>query len=80
MRRDTKCLSVFSPNEGKYGPEKTPNTGTFHAVFIDNTEDIKYINPFYPCVAFHIETSQLSCSANQMTGFYMKCNNRQNPF
>ena len=24
--------SVFSSNAGKYGPEKTPNTDTFHAV------------------------------------------------
>ena len=25
-------------------------------------------------VAFHIETSHLICSANQMTNFFMKCN------
>ena len=25
-------FSVFSPNTGKYGPEKTPNFDTFHAV------------------------------------------------
>ena len=25
-------LSVFSPNAGKYGPEKTPYLDTFHAV------------------------------------------------
>ena len=25
-------LSVFSPNVGKYGPEKTPYLDTFHAV------------------------------------------------
>ena len=24
-------ISVFSPNAGKYGPEKTPYLGTFHA-------------------------------------------------
>ena len=24
-------------------------------------------------VPFHIETSHLICSANQMAGFYMKC-------
>ena len=24
---------VFSPNTGKYGPEKTPYLDTFHAVF-----------------------------------------------
>ena len=32
IQRDTKYLSVFSPNGGKYGPEKTPYFGTFHAV------------------------------------------------
>ena len=33
---------------------------------------LKGFNPFQPSVAFHIETSHLICSANQMTGFYMK--------
>ena len=33
IRRDTKYLSVFSPNAGKYGPEKTLYLDTFHAVF-----------------------------------------------
>ena len=32
VRRDTEYLSVFSPNVGKYRPEKTPYLGTFHAV------------------------------------------------
>ena len=32
IRRDTKYLSLFSPNAGKYGPEKTPRLDTFHAV------------------------------------------------
>ena len=31
--RDAKYLSVFSSNAGKYGPEKTPYLGIFHAVF-----------------------------------------------
>ena len=31
------------------------------------------INLFLPCVAFYIETCHLFFSANQMTGFYMKC-------
>ena len=26
-------ISAFSPNTGKYGPEKTPYLDTFHAVF-----------------------------------------------
>ena len=34
IQRDTPYLSVFSPNVGKYGPEKTPYSDTFHAVKI----------------------------------------------
>ena len=30
--RDTNYLSVFSPNAGKYGPEKTPYLDIFHPV------------------------------------------------
>ena len=30
--RSMEYLSVFNPNVGKYGPEKTPNLDTFHAV------------------------------------------------
>ena len=37
--RDTKYLSVFSLNAGKYGPEKTPYLDTFHAV----TRILKFI-------------------------------------
>ena len=33
IRRDTLYLSVFSPNPGKCGPEKTRYLDTFHAVF-----------------------------------------------
>ena len=35
IRRDTEYLSVFSPNAGRYVPEKTPNTDTFRAVSVD---------------------------------------------
>ena len=35
-------------------------------------------NQFLPSVTFHTETSRLICKANQMTGFYMKCNTRVN--
>ena len=35
-------------------------------------------NPLQPSVACHIETSHLVCTANQMTGFYMKCNTELN--
>ena len=31
IQRDTKYLSVFSPNAGKYGPEITPYLDTSHA-------------------------------------------------
>ena len=34
----------------------------------------KYFNPAQSSVAFHIETSHLIYTANQVTGFYMKCN------
>ena len=33
IQLDTKYLSVFVPNAGKYGPENTPYLDTFHAVF-----------------------------------------------
>ena len=29
----TPYISVFSPNTGKYGPEKNPYLDSFHAVF-----------------------------------------------
>ena len=32
------------------------------------------VNPSQPGVAFHIETSHLICTANQVTGFYMEYN------
>ena len=31
---DTEYISVFSPNAGKYGPEKSPYLNTFHGVKI----------------------------------------------
>ena len=33
-----------------------------------------HLNPFQSIVAFHIETSHLICSANQMIDLYIKCN------
>ena len=35
-----RYLSVFSPNAGKYGPEKTPYLNNFHAV--KGTSVLKY--------------------------------------
>ena len=37
-------------------------------------DQITGINTILSGVAFHIEISNLICSANQITGFYMKCN------
>ena len=34
IRRDTSHFSVFSPNAGRYGPEKTPYLDTFHTVSV----------------------------------------------
>ena len=31
-------------------------------------------NPIQPSVVFHIETNHLICTANDISGFYMKCN------
>ena len=39
-----------------------------------NNEPEQSISPFQPNVAFHIKTSHLTGSANQITGFRMKCN------
>ena len=36
MRENTEYLSVFTPNAGKYGPEKTPYLDTFRAVLTNN--------------------------------------------
>ena len=33
MCPNTEYLSIFSPNAGKYGPEKTPYLDTFHTVW-----------------------------------------------
>ena len=33
-----------------------------------------HVNPFQPSAAFHIETSHLICTGNQITCFFMKYN------
>ena len=38
---DTPYLSVFSPNAGKYGPEKTPYLDIFHAVQVGSKKNKK---------------------------------------
>ena len=42
---------------------------------LDDLENVSLINPFKPSVAFHIETSHLICTANQMIGFSAKSHN-----
>ena len=44
IRRFTPLISVFSPNAGKYGPEKTPYFNTFHVVEILVKWSSKMIN------------------------------------
>ena len=34
---------------------------------------VDLLKPFQPSVAFHVETSHLICTENQMTGSFMKC-------
>ena len=49
-----KCsnyLSVFSPNAGKYVPEKTANTNTFHAVTRNTIIKMRIQNHIHFCPA-----------------------------
>ena len=46
LRRFTEQLSVFSPNTGKYGSEKTPYLNTFHVVsVISKLNILRYQDP-----------------------------------
>ena len=42
--RDTEYLSVFSPNKGKHGPEKTPFLDTFHKVYENQTISVSSLD------------------------------------
>ena len=61
-RIDTKYLSVFSPNVGKHGPEKTPYLDTFHTVlpmkFSGSIAEISFYNDLetleFKTVAFSV--------------------------
>ena len=44
--------------------------------FVDNQKTFVGVNSFQSSITFHIETSLLIYSTNQMSGFYMKCNTR----
>ena len=42
IRIDAEYLFIFSPNAGKYEPEKTPYLDTFHAVHLKATESSNF--------------------------------------
>ena len=44
----------------------------FHRLARKNIGNFFLITPLHPNIAFHIETSDLLCSTNQMTRFYIK--------
>ena len=46
---NTKYLSIFSPNAGRYEPEKTPYLDTFHAVIrlVTKIHALFYKHHFY---------------------------------
>ena len=48
--------------------EKSPYSDIFYAVLV------LFFNPLTTSVPHHIETTQLICFANQLTGFYMMRN------
>ena len=59
----------------KYHCMKSVQIGTRkNSVFGHFSRSACQINPFQPSAAFHIEITHLIRIANQMTGFYMKCN------
>ena len=43
IRKFTKQISLFSPNTGKYRPEKTPFSDTFHAVMKSAIIQVTYL-------------------------------------
>ena len=55
-------LSVFSPNAGKYGPEKTPYLDTFQAVVVSI-----YISS-HGCSLVHRKTPVSESLFNKVTG------------
>ena len=70
IRRFTENV-VFSPNAGKYGPEKTPYLDTFHAVILlSKVHDvIKTINCYISIVmSFHQKTRRKFCTWLQLSG------------
>ena len=51
---EIQYLSKFSPNRGKYGPEKTPSLNTFHTVYISKSHS--HAQPSFTCSKLTLET------------------------
>ena len=45
---NTELMSIFSPNTGKHGPEKTPYLDTFHAVSYNFDTPNATFEHYYP--------------------------------
>ena len=43
--------------------------------FTNDITESGIIRLFQPSIVLHKETNHLICTVNQITGFYMKCNN-----
>ena len=56
----------FSPNTGKYGPEITPNSDTFHAVICFETLPVGFIQ-------------EKTCSKSPLLGIYLLLRNQEYP-
>ena len=74
-----KLLSLTENKKSKRSSsigETVSSDGSGRCLYIFSNFDFfcNCINSFQPSDAFYIETSHLICSANQVTGFYMKCN------
>ena len=56
----SKYGSKFSPNAGKYGPQKTSYLDTFHAVFVRQLSDKNY-QTWWECIPEQ-GSATLACS------------------
>ena len=64
-----KC-SVFSPNTGKYGPEKNPYSDAFHAVFIQFLVNKDYFEDGLWKVSPNIQLENNTCFSLYETLLY----------
>ena len=78
-------ISVEAGNQVGFGPSKYINVTTLvdgmklNDFFYQIVGDFKYLDEPIKCQCCrHIETSQLICIANQLTGFYMRATSALN--